>query len=177
MTGRGIHPAALQGRTRIMSILSDLADEVLNYPHEYLSIEVVEVTPATGTKINKDEEVRFRFQVTNSGPLDVENAEFLIDGLEHCEVKDGNSAHAPWVDSHTTQKGYFPRIPAHQSGNPVVSNGSPYTFRPKQALDTRTELVRVSVAGWDTDLDHILAHHSRADEAAHGGYVAKVFPK
>lgn len=73
--------------------------------------------------------------------------------------------------------GYFPRIPAHQPNNPVVSNGSPYTFRAKDVLSTRTELVRVSVAGWDTDLDHVMVHHSRADEAAHGGHTAKVFPK
>lgn len=59
----------------------------------------------------------------------------------------------------------------------VVSNGSRYTFRPTSTSTSPTDLVRVSVAGWDTDLGHIMTSHSREDAAAQGTYRAKVFPK
>lgn len=160
-----------------MSILNDLVNEVQNYPHEYLDIEIVEVTPSVGNKVNQDEEVQFRFRVTNRGPLDVENASFLIEGLGGTQIKEGNGAAAPWGTSYTTPPGYFPRVPAHQAGNPVVSNGSRYTFRPTSTSTSPTDLVRVSVAGWDTHLNHVMEQHSRGDAAAQGTYRAKVFPK
>lgn len=160
-----------------MSILTDLTNEVQNYPQEYLDIEIVEVTPAVGNKVNKDEEVQFRFRVTNRGPLHVENASFLIEGLGDTQIKEGNGAGAAWGTSYTTPPGSFPRVPAHQPNNPVVSNGSRYTFRPTSTSTSPTDLVRVSVAGWDTDLGHIMTSHSREDAAAQGTYRAKVFPK
>ncbi|WP_380164333.1 hypothetical protein [Jannaschia sp. R86511] len=160
-----------------MSILSDLKDEVESYPHEFLDIEIVEVAPATGSAINKDEPVTFKFQVTNRGALDVENVSFLIEGLNGTQVKEGNGAGAAWGTEYTTTPGYFPRLPAHQPNDPVLSNGSPYTFRPRSTSTAAQDLVRVSVAGWDTDLDHILMSHSRADDQAGATHQAVVHPK
>lgn len=159
-----------------MTILSDLADEVLFYPRDYLEIEIVEVDPAVGNQINKDEEVTFKFQVTNTGQfLDVDNVRFLIEGLNGTEVKQGNGAAAPWGTAYTTAPDYFPRIPA--TNVPVLSNGSPYTFRPTQRFTTATELVKVSVAAWDTDLNRITVSRTGSAPNAAGSYQAVVHPK
>lgn len=159
-----------------MTILDDLADEVLNYPRDYLTIEIVDVTPASGQKINKDEIVSYRFQVTNRGPITIENATFLIEGLAGTEVWQ-SGAGGQWGDQWIHNEGWFDRIPAHQPNVPVVSGGSPLTFRPTQRHTNPTDLIRVSVAGWDGSLDHIMLSHSRADEEAKAEYAARVFPK
>lgn len=159
-----------------MTILSDLADEVLFYPRDYLDIEIVEVDPAVGNQINKDEEVTFKFQATNTGQfLDVENVSFLLEGLNGTEVKQGNGAGAPWGTSYTTPPGYFPRIAAN--GTPVLSIGSPFTFRPSQRFTTATDLVKVSVAAWDTDLNRITVSRTGSAPNAAGTYQAVVHPK
>lgn len=159
-----------------MAILADLKTEIENYPHEFLDIELIDVTPAQGNAVNKNETVTFKVQVTNRGPLHVNNLSLKLEGLNDTEIKEGNGAGAPWGTEYTSPAGYFPTVNAHQSNSPVVYPGSPLTFRPTRRFGNVTDLVRVSVAGWDTDLSHILTSHSRADEAAAGTYGAVVHP-
>lgn len=160
-----------------MSVLDDLTTEVSDYPHTYLDIEIIEVEPASGARINDDEIVEFRFQVTNRGALPVNQLSLLIEGLNGTEVSQGNGAASPFGPSYTVDGGYFGDVPAHRPNDPKVSPGSPFRFRPNQTLPAGSELIRISVAGWDTTLDHILNSHSRADAAASSTYSDRVFPK
>ena len=79
-----------------MSVLDDLTTEVSDYPHTYLDIEIIEVEPASGARINDDEIVEFRFQVTNRGALPVNQLSLLIEGLNGTEVSQGNGAGNPF---------------------------------------------------------------------------------
>lgn len=157
-----------------MGILSDIADAVVAYPHEYLTLEIIDVSPAAGTAVNVNEQVTFRIQVANSGPLDAKNLSILVEGLHGTEVKSG-SAGAQWGDSFTWDVDTY--VPAHSAQTPVVVGGSVMSFRPTQAFSTARSLVRVSVAGWDTDFEHIGFAHSRADAEAKGTYSAEVSPQ
>lgn len=159
------------------TVLTDLMTEVNDYPHTFLDIEIVEVDPASGTRINAGEIVQFRFQVTNRGPLPVRQLSLLIEGVNGTLVSQGNGAGSGLGPSYVVPGDYFGDVPAHQPNNPTLSSGSPYWFQPTRTLPAGSELVRISVAGWDTTLDHILNSHSRADEEAAGTYSDRVFPR
>jgi hypothetical protein len=157
-----------------MGLLDDIADAVVAYPHDYLEIEIVEVD-WPGNVINAGEDVTFRFQVSNSGPLDVNELTLLVEGLNGTEVK-ANGAAAQWVDSVTTSPSYFGNVPAHSANGagPVVSPGNKWHFKPTRSSSQVKDLVRVSVAGWETSLNHITSGHSREDALAQDTYSSTV---
>jgi len=161
-----------------MGLLSELAQAVENYPHEYLTLEIIDVDPTVGDTINEDEDIHFRIQVSNSGALDVQDLELLVEGLNGTEVKQ-NGALAQWGSSFTSPKGYFPEVKAHSANGtgPVVYPGSPLTFRRSRPTSSVRDLVRVSVAGWDTDTKHIFISHSRADTEANAVFSSTVSPQ
>ena len=61
-----------------MGVLDDISAAVTTYPSDYLVVEIVEVDPP-GDVINEDEEVSFRIQVANDGPLDANQVSLLED--------------------------------------------------------------------------------------------------
>ena len=80
-----------------IQFLEDLTDAIEQYPHEYLTIEIVNVS-YPGRFINRQEDVDFYFQVSNRGPLVARELSFLIEGLNGTQVK-GSSAAGHWVNS------------------------------------------------------------------------------
>lgn len=157
-----------------MGLLDDIADAVEAYPHEYLEIEIVEVD-WPGAVIDAGEDVKFRFQVSNSGPLDVNGLTVLVEGLNDTEIK-ANGAAAQWEDSVTTSPAYFGDVPAHSASGagPVLSPGIEWHFKPTRSFSQVKDLVKVSVAGWETTLNHITSGHSRGDAQAQDTYSAIV---
>jgi hypothetical protein len=156
-----------------MTIINDLVAEIEAYPHESLTLEIVEVDPPGGA-VNIDEDVLFRIQASNSGALDVNDLTVLVEGLNGTRVKQ-NGAAAQFVSSFTTSVGQFPRVPAHQGNTPVLSTGSPFHFEaPGSPKPAGTQLVRISVVDWRTDLNHVFVNHSRADAAANATYSSAV---
>ena len=155
-----------------MGILSDLAAAYVAYPHEYLTLEIVEVDPP-GSAVNTNEDVLFRIQVANTGPLDVNDLQILVEGLNGTLVKN-NNAIAPWTGSLTTSVGQFDDVPGHSGNNPKVSTGGKLHFKPVITTSAVTDLVRVSVAGWNTDSSHIENGHTRADADANAVYSSTV---
>jgi hypothetical protein len=85
-----------------------------------------------------------------------------------------NGAAAQWASSFTLPGSYIGNIPAHSGDSPVVTSGSKFHFKPSIVSAAAKDLVRVSVAGWDTDLAHIEVAHSRADTAAESTYSSTV---
>ncbi len=148
-----------------MAVLEDLKNEIENYPHTFLDLEVVEVDPAVGAAINRGEEVSFRIRVTNRGGLDVHGLDLVVTGLNGTLVK-SNGAAAQFGSTFSTGSGWFPDLPAHQPLNPVTSGGNKFVFKATSASQTAQDLVRVEVGNWDTDLEHFLIHHSDPDAAA-----------
>lgn len=155
-----------------MSVIADLKNEIEAYPHEFLTLEIVEVDEP-GDAINVGEDVTFRIQVTNSGELDVSDLSLLVEGRHGAQVRDQGAA-SQFGDDFTASPLSFAHIPAHRPNSPVVSGGSKYTFKAPAGPTPETELVRVSVASWDTDLSHLLIDHSDPDTLAKTVFSSEV---
>lgn len=154
-----------------MTMLVDLANAIEAYPHEFINLEIVEVDPP-GTTINEDEDVVFDIHITNTGPLDVLELSILVEGLNGTEVK-SNGAAAQWTSSFTySGTSVLDKIPGHSGNSPVVL--SRLHFKHPRSRTAVTDLVRVSVAGFDADFGHMLVAHSRADTAAQATYSSTV---
>ena len=159
-----------------MGILDDISTAVTTYPRDYLIVEIVEVDPP-GDLINEDEEVSFRIQVANDGPLDANQVSLLVEGLNGTKVK-SNGTGAAFGDSFTISGSFFGNVPAHSNGpndpGPVVTTGNPFKF--KQGADAPArDLVKVSVKGWSSSFDHMFNNHTQADPEANDVYNAQVF--
>jgi hypothetical protein len=159
-----------------MGVLDDISAAVTTYPRDYLVVEIVQVDPP-GDVINEDEEVSFRIQVANDGPLDANQVSLLVEGLNGTLVK-SNGAGSVYGDSFTISGAFFGDVPAHSNGpgdpGPVVTTGNPFKF--KQGADAPAkDLVRVSVKGWSSSFDHTFSHHTQADPEANDVYNAQVF--
>ncbi|KQR16775.1 hypothetical protein [Cellulomonas sp. Leaf334] len=157
-----------------MTILTDLADEFETYPRDFLDVQIVQVDPP-GAVINTLEEVLFRIQVANSGPLDANQLSLLVEGLNGTLVR-SNGLNSPWQSSFTISGAFFGDVPAHSAVTPRVSPGDKFAFRPSTSSTTVRDLVRVSVAGYDTDLLHMTVAHTRADAEANDVYASTVSP-
>ena len=151
-----------------MGLLDDLHDEVNNYAHNYLELSIVQVDPP-GDFINEDEDVAFRIQVSNPGPLDVNNLSLLVTGLNGTDVK-SNGTNSAYVDSFTISGAFFGNVPAHET---VVSPGPKFHFKTSRDSAAEVALVQVSVANWATTFDHILAS-TPPDPEANGIYGSTV---
>ncbi len=158
-----------------MSILVDLEEAIEAYPHEFLTLEIVEVD-FPGNAINAGDDVQFRIQVANGGPLDLLELSLLVEGLNGTEVK-SNGAAAQWTTSFTFSGiSSLDKIPAHSANDPYVTTGNKLHFRPGSSSTSVKDLVRVSIAGWDTDFTHMQVSHSRADALAEATYSSTVAP-
>jgi hypothetical protein len=158
-----------------IQILEDLTKAMEDYPHVYLTLEFVEVD-IPGTKINKNDDVQFRIQIKNAGPLDVNQLSLLVEGLNGTQVK-SNGAAAVFGSSFTLNGSFIGNIAAHSADNaPVVTGGNKFHFKPTNVSSSIEDLVRVSVAGWDTTLNHQETAHTRADPAAEATFSSVVEP-
>ena len=115
----------------------------------------------------------FQFQAVNSGPLDMTDLSFKVEGLNGTLVK-SNGAAAQYASSFVTSPGWFPDLPAHHENSPVTWPTLPFSFKPTRVSSTSRELVRVSVAGWASSWDHPFDNHTEADEDAKGSYSSTV---
>jgi hypothetical protein len=168
-----------------IQVLEDLVQAVEDYPHSYLTIEVVDVIPKKGTSINVNEQVAFRIQVTNSGPLDVTDLVLSVTPGENLvgqpigSVQNQGSTD-PFVSTgFDTDPILFPSLPGHKSNVPLVSGGKPFHFKiDKEVNSTNQALVIVSVKDWKTSFDHITGlSHTKADSLASGYYRGTVEPE
>jgi hypothetical protein len=154
-----------------MGLLSDLVKAVEAYPHEYLTIEIVDIDPAVGDTINEDEDVSFDIQISNSGPLDVQRLELKVEGLNGTQVKQSGAA-AQFVPFFTTTPGYLPDVRAHSANEPPVVYINAHFTRSAPTSGAK-DLVRVSVFNWTSNSEHIFAH-GKADPLAEAIFTSAV---
>ena len=69
-----------------MGVLDNIYTAVETYPREYMTVEIVQVEPPNGL-IHEDDEVPFRIQVANDGPLDANQVSLLVEGLNGTKVQ------------------------------------------------------------------------------------------
>lgn len=157
-----------------MTILTDLADELETYPRDFLDVQIVQVDPP-GNALNAGENARFRIQVANSGPVDANQLSLLVEGLNGTLVA-SNGVNRDLQDAFTISGAFFGDVPAHSATTPRVSPGDPFEFRASTSSTTVRDLVRVSVAGWETTFNHLTSGHTREDAEANDVYSSTVSP-
>ena len=152
-----------------MGVLDDIFTAVKNYPRDYMTVEIVQVEPPGGL-IHEDEAVPFRIQVGNNGPLDANQVSLLVEGLNGTKVQ-SNGLDPAFRDKFTISGAFFGDVPGHSNGpsdpGPVLTTGDPFHFKQGSDAPAR-DLVRVSVAGWSSSLDHIFNNHTEADTGGEG---------
>ncbi len=79
-----------------MGLLTDLAEPVDNHPHDYLTLEIVDLG-RHGDILDEHEAVTFRVAVSKSGPRDVHEPGPLVTGLNSMRVR-SNGTHSPWLE-------------------------------------------------------------------------------
>jgi hypothetical protein len=154
-----------------MSYFGDMAQAVEDYPASgALHLVFTDVQRQTGSPgaVNVNETWKFRVQITNFGPLDMNSVVLHLHGDNGAKV--GASATGPWEDTITTAavsvKGgtgeytgfYYFKAPATQS-NGVVK-----------------DLVSAHVNEWTASLTSILVNSSKNATAPAGTYSAEVHP-
>jgi len=156
-----------------IKILEDLQKAYEDYPHVYLELEIIEVD-VPGNVLDTQEVATYRIRATNRGPVSMNNVGLRVTGLNGTQVK-ANGAAAPWGSSFDIPGEYFGNIPGHNGGNPVVSQGSKYSFKPTSASTVARDLFRVEVTGWEADSTrHLDTGHTRADPEAKVIYSSAV---
>lgn len=153
------------------TVLDEITQALIDYPSSYVTITIRDVD-YPGIAINSGEDVEFKFDIRNSGPMDVTDLQLLVEGLNGTLVK-GNGAAAQYASSFTTGASWFPDLPAHRDEDeaPVLfPNGTGFWFRPTRVATTSRELVRVSVANWSGSWDHYFSNHTGSDPDANATY-------
>jgi hypothetical protein len=146
----------------------DLVDAVETYPQSFVKIEIIEVD-FPGDALNVGEIGTFTVKVTNTGALTLDNVTVKVKGVNDALVKD-QSALAQFKTDFVTQE--FDRIGGHGGYQTLPS--SKLSFKAPKKAHSLTDLIEVSLQGWNASLDHILIDHSIAVDSVKGTFAAKV---
>ncbi len=153
-----------------MGFFNDMAAAIEDYPVTDMTVQLVNVA-STGTVVNINDEGTFSVKVTNNGGLNVRGLKLRVDGQNGAKVMDPTIvinkvpvAAAVVVgdpiptnaygDSFTT--GELAELDAHTS-----KTFGTYKWKAPPSVSTAAEtLLKVTIAAWDANLDHLLTDHS-----------------
>jgi uncharacterized repeat protein (TIGR01451 family) len=144
--------AQLPART----VLDDIADALVGYPANYVTLEIVDLA-LDGDIVNTGEEGSFRVKVTNNGPLTMKDVRLKAVGKRGTEVKSGSAGQqfADFVLSSNT----IETLAGHGGFD---DNSAFFIFEaPNGTRPEGTTLVEVTVEEWNALWDHTLNSHSR----------------
>jgi hypothetical protein len=152
-----------------MPVLEELATELEEYPATYIDLEFVDVD-IPGSVLNTNEEVQFKLEVHNRGPLTLTNVRLRIRGKNGAKVK-GNGAIAQFASETVTNT--IDRIQGH-NGNSLQTTEALFLKAPAGTKPAGTDLVEAFVEEYDADVDHLLVSHTRPSETANGTFESQV---
>ena len=154
-----------------MGFLEEYVNAIETYPREYLRLEFTELDPP-GDVLNVNEEVNFRLQVSNSGPLHIDNLRILVTARNGTEVKSGSAAAQYGT---TALSNPISRVDAHSGDTPVSTPGSPMQFKAGPVAHTSVrELLVATVEEWEPEWEHPLTAHSDRDPLAKATFSSDV---
>ncbi len=152
-----------------MAFFDDMNDALEIYPVDNVTIEIIDVT-FTGNALNVNEEGTFRVRVNNNGPLELTDVTLKVSGQNGVKVRNNGGASPPFSSEFVSGPGQIPTIPGHDGS--VLHTGGPWKFKaPAGAQDSRT-LIKVTLEGWNANLNHILNSHSKELPVAPKGTFA-----
>ncbi|HZF81777.1 MAG TPA: hypothetical protein VEZ89_18515 [Rubrivivax sp.] len=151
-----------------MAFFDDMTTALQAYPVTDVELDIIDVvTP--GNVLNVNEVASFRVQVTNRGPLNLNNVTVRVKGQGGATVAN-NGVGSPFVTEFVTQ--VLPMINGH--GGSQLTVGSPLKFKAPAGAQTSRTLVKATLEAWDADLNHILLSHSDPLDTPSGLYAAAV---
>jgi len=159
-----------------MPFFDDFGTEVARYPTLSVQLSIVDRVaqpPATAGAVNVNEVFSFQVRVANTGNLNLTNVKIRVVGRNGATV--GLVAGGPFASSILA-----PTIPAVNAkdihGQDTVNLFFKAPAVPSPATDPVKELIRVHIADYDVNLNHILNNITTDSPAPTGAFKAQVFP-
>jgi hypothetical protein len=152
-----------------MGVLTDLEAELEAYPETYVDLEFVDVV-VPGDVLNVNEEVMFKLQVHNRGPLTLTDLRIRFAGKNGTKVK-GNGAIAQFASEAFANT--IDRIQGHNGEN-LHETEVLWLKAPPGTKAVGTDLVEAFVEEYNADVDHLLVSHTRPSTSPNGVYESQV---
>jgi hypothetical protein len=138
------------------TILDDIADAMVGYPANYVTLEIVDLT-LDGDIVNTGEEGSLRVKVTNNGPLTMKDVRLKAVAKSGTEVKSGGALEQFRTEALSANT--IETIGGHGGSD---DNSALFIFEaPNVAKPDGTTLLEVTVEEWNALWDHTLNSHSR----------------
>ncbi|WP_116996867.1 hypothetical protein [Desertimonas flava] len=154
----------------VHTILDDIADAVEDYLSTYVTVSFVDVSPDAGTSINTNEEVDFKLQIFNRGPLTMKDVKLRIISKSGAKVKGAGAADV--FDGEA-----FANTIATVGGHENKTTETLHLKAPASTKPAGTDLVEAYVDEWDALWTYTLNKSSGASDEALGVYEAQVHPQ
>jgi hypothetical protein len=161
-----------------MAFFDDMTTALETYPVANVTLEIIEVD-FPGSALNARDEGTFKVRVNNNGPLELTDVTLRVSGQNGATVKNNGAAPAPFVNEFLTSINPVQQVPTVSGHNgSVITTGGPMKFKaPNGEQDSRT-LIKVTLEGWNANLNHILNGHSEPlPVAPKGTFAAAVEPR
>jgi hypothetical protein len=152
-----------------MPVLEELEAELETYPETYVDLEFVDVD-IPGNVLNVNEEVMFKLQVHNRGPLTLTDVRIRFAGKNGAKVK-GNGAIAQFASEAFANT--IDRVQGH-NGNNLFETEVLWLKAPPGTKAAGTDLVEAFIEEYDADIDHLLGSHTRPSTTPNGVYESQV---
>jgi hypothetical protein len=164
-------------RRNIMAFFDDMTTALETYPVANVTLEIIEVD-FPGSALNARDEGTFRVRINNNGPLELTDVALKISGQNGATVAN-NGAAAVFVPEFVTQTNPVQQVPTVSGHNgSVVTTGSPMKFKAPNGEQASKTLIKVTLEGWNANLNHILNGHSDPlPVAPKGTFAAAVEPR
>lgn len=166
-----------------MGFFDEFAKAVSSYPADSVALDFVDYGKVTGTpgEINVNEVWLFKIKVTNKGNLDLLNVKVRVESLSGASLCP--NLEGPWVNSIVISNPVL-NIPASDKaikpwpfpiGSSRESGG--FLFKaPSVSSQSPIDLMKVTIAGFDASLEHILKDHSGSSAVPTKVYSRQVYP-
>jgi hypothetical protein len=161
-----------------MPFFDDFGTEVARYPTLSVKLSIVDRVvqpPGTAGAVNVNEVFAFQVRVANTGNLNLTNVRLRVQGLNGAKV--GFVAGGPFASSILA-----PTIPAvnakdiHGQDTVNLFFKAPSVPTPATDTDHVQELIKVHIADYDVNLNHILNNITTDSPAPSIGFSTQVFP-
>ena len=154
----------------VHTVLDDIADAVANYLSAYVDVSFVDVSADACTSINTLEEVDFKLQIFNRGPLTMKDVKLRIVAKSGAKVKGAGAADV--FDGEA-----FANTIVTVGGHENKTTENLHLKAPAGTKPAGTELVEAYVDGWDALWTYTLNKSSGASDEPLGVYEAEVHPQ
>jgi hypothetical protein len=152
------------------TVLDDIEDAVADYLSRYVDVSFVDVEPDAGDSVNTDEEVDFKLQIFNRGPLTMKDVTLRVLAKSGAKVKGAGAADV---------------FDGEAFANPIVTVGGHenkttetlHLKAPPGIKPAGTELVEAYVDEWNALWTYTLNQSSGASADPVGVYEAEVHPQ